>query len=266
MHVLSRALALAIGLALPAAAQQPITIFGNSAPLNPIDDGLSVTIGVKFWSTQAGTISGIRFYRAVPNPNGYTAKLYTAGGILLGSVTLPPDTDPTPGWRVANFASPIPIAANTTYISSYFSNIGRGAWDEFGLTMGVTNGPLTAPASSAVGGNGVYRYNNRFPNNSNNASNFWVDVLFNPTVPTPYLILSLNPPNPGIADNAPIGTLLAEIVTTMSDGSPFTGSLAFSQPYSNDGGVCAIQGRQVILGQRAALGASVQNCTITATQ
>ena len=45
----------------------------------------------------------------------------------------------------------------------------------------VTNGPLTAPASSAVsGGNGVYAYGNSpsLPVNTYNANNYWVDVVF----------------------------------------------------------------------------------------
>jgi hypothetical protein len=45
-------------------AQSPLNIFGNSVPQTPVDpDTSAVTLGVKFWSTQAGTISGIRFYR-----------------------------------------------------------------------------------------------------------------------------------------------------------------------------------------------------------
>jgi hypothetical protein len=36
----------------------------------------------------------MRFYRAVANPYGYIAKLYTAGGTLLGSVKLPKEDDP----------------------------------------------------------------------------------------------------------------------------------------------------------------------------
>jgi len=40
---------------------------------------------------------------------------------------------------------------------------------------------LTAPASSAVGGNGVYQHKNAFPISSYEASNYFVDVLFTPT-------------------------------------------------------------------------------------
>lgn len=121
---------------------QTISIFGNGVPNNPIDDGLAVTLGVKFWSSQPGTISAIRFCRAVTNPQGYVAKLYTAGGTLLGSVNLAHESGPVPGWQVAKFAGPIPLKANTTYIAAYYSAVGRGAWDANGLSNGRTNGPL----------------------------------------------------------------------------------------------------------------------------
>ena len=49
------------------------------------------------------------------------------------------------------------------------------------FSSATTNGPLTAPSSSTSGGNGVYAYGSgsAFPTNSYNASNYWVDVIFN---------------------------------------------------------------------------------------
>jgi hypothetical protein len=156
-----------------------------------------VTLGVKFWSSQSGTISAIRFY-------------------------------PVPGWQVANFASPITVSANTTYISAYYCPVGQGAGDPNELKNGVMNGPLTAPASSAVGGNGVYNSKNAFPKSSQQASNYYVDVLFTPTGPS--LVLSFNRPNPSIPPNAPLGSVVASITPTWSDGSQFTGILSFGPP------------------------------------
>jgi hypothetical protein len=250
------------------ASAQSISIFGNAVPKNPIDDGLAVTIGVKFWSAQAGTISGIRFYRAVRSSQGYVAKLYSAGGALLGSVKLASESGPVPGWQVASFPSPIPISANTTYIASYYSPVGRGAWDEWGLSKGVTNGPLTVPAGSAAGGNGVYRYNNAFPSNSYDSSNYYVDVLFEPTAR--YLVLGFNPPNPSIPSNAALGSVVATIMPRWSDGSPFTGKLSFAQPYSNAQGAFDISGNNLIVNPAgpglSAYPNTVQNVTVVATQ
>jgi len=131
---------------------QSISIFGNAVPKDPTGGGTKVTLGLKFWTSQPGTISGIRFYRAEVSSHGYVAKLYSAGGVLLGSATLAHESGSMPGWQVANFASPIPISANTTYVASYYSVAGQGAGDPYELKTGVAQGPLTAPASSAVGG------------------------------------------------------------------------------------------------------------------
>jgi hypothetical protein len=80
------------------------------------------------------------------------------------------------------------------------------------------------------------------------------------------LAISFNPSNPTIPANTPVGTVLATIVVTVSDGSTFTGSLGFGSPYQSDGGFCAIVGQTVVLGAIPPVGASMQNCTITATQ
>ena len=149
---------------------------------------------------------------------------------------------------MANFSDPIPISANTTYVAAYYSSVGYCASDAYGLSNGVASGPLTTPASSAVGGNGVYQHKNAFPASSYEASNYFVDVLFTPAEGTPpYLILSFDPPNPSISANAPLGSMVATIAASWSDGSPFTGALSFGQPYSNDQGAFAISGENLIV-------------------
>jgi hypothetical protein len=247
---------------------QSISIFGNVVPTDPTGGGKSVTLGVKFWSSQAGTVSTIRFYRAAVSPTGYVARLYSASGTVLGSATLKRDSCSVPCWEVANFASPISISANTTYIAAYYSPIGKGAGDPEELKNGVTNGPLTAPASSAVGGNGVYNSTNALPKSSSEASNYYVDVWFAPTGTT--LTLSFNPPNPSVPANAALGSVVASISATWSDGSPFTGTLSFAQPYSNDQGVFAISGNNLVVNPSgpglSADANTVQNVTIVATQ
>lgn len=247
---------------------QSISIFGDAVPNNPTGGGTKVTLGVKFWSTQSGTISGIRFYRAAVSSNGYVASLYSAGGTLLGSATLAHESGPVPGWQVANFASPIPLSAKTTYIAAYYSAAGEGAGDPHELRNGVTNGPLTAPAASVVGGNGVYSSKNAFPKSAYQASNYYVDVLFAPTGAT--LVLNFNPPHPSIPADTPLGSVVATITPSWSDGTPFTGTLSFAQPYSNDQGVFAMSGNNLILNSSgpgvSADANTVQNVTIVATQ
>jgi|SRR6516162_3994965 len=71
--------------AVTAWAQTPITIFGNAVPQNPVIADSAMTLGVKFYSTQAGTLAGIRFYRGHTDPSGHTVELFSSSGTLLGS-------------------------------------------------------------------------------------------------------------------------------------------------------------------------------------
>ena len=80
--------------------------------------------------------------------------LWSATGTLLGSVTF--SSESASGWQQAMFASPIAIAANTTYVASYHTNSGFYAATTSGLTNAVDNAPLHALATGSSGGNGVY--------------------------------------------------------------------------------------------------------------
>jgi hypothetical protein len=137
---------------------QTVSLFGNRVPSTPVDsDTAAVTLGVKFWTSQPGTIAGIRFYRShKASSTGYTVKLFSASGRLLASAKTGKDTCAVPCWEQVDFASPISIAANTTYVAAYYTGNGQYADDQYGLSNGTTSGPLVAPASAQVGGNGVY--------------------------------------------------------------------------------------------------------------
>jgi hypothetical protein len=253
------------------ASAQSVSIFGTAAPSNASEAANTpITLGVKFWSTEAGTVSAIRFYRGTTSPQGYVASLYSASGTLLGSVTMATESGPVPGWQVGTFASPIPISANTTYVAAYYVPSGEYLRVPEGLSQGVTTGPLTAPASSAVGGNGVYKPKQAFPTRSWEAANFLADVVFTPTAPTPYLTLSFSPASPSVASNAPAGTVVATITASWNDGSPFTGTLSFGAPNSNDQATFAISGNQLIVNPEgpglSADGDTTQLVTVVATQ
>ena len=85
-----------------------------------------------------------------------------------------------------SFGSPVAIAANTTYVVSYFAPAGHyaGTQNVF-LTSGVDSAPLHALADGLDGPNGVYHYGSSsgFPTSSYNATNYWVDVIFSLTAP-----------------------------------------------------------------------------------
>src|SRR5262249_50839302 len=141
------------------------SIWGNSyTPSENATSGGAYELGLKFTSSAAGAVTGVRFYR-IGSMNGYThvGHLWSSNGTLLATATFTSET--SSGWQQVNFSSPVPIQANTTYIVS-FSNSGG----TFGITTsyftngGVNNGPLQALPNSTPGGNGVYNNAGRFPN------------------------------------------------------------------------------------------------------
>jgi len=240
----SFAVILSLGLSHSTLAQT-VTLFGNAVPANVLEnDPNAVTLGIKFYSTQAGTVSACRIYRAHKDSNGYTCRLYTAGGTLLGQVKFPSDsTNFHAGWETAAFASPISIPVNTTLIVAYYTSNGDYGATEFGLTNGVTSGPLVAPASGVSGGNGIYTYGGgfQFPTSTYEDSNYFVDVIFTPSAPPPpTLSLVFLPANPSIPDDAAPGATVATVTASWSDGSPFTGTYSFAAPYGNDSAVFAL--------------------------
>ena len=75
------------------------------------------------------------------------------------------------------------MAANTTYVVSYYAPAGRYAGDNgYFAAAGVDNGPLHALRDGADGLNGLYRYGGGggFPTSSWQLSNYWVDIVFVP--------------------------------------------------------------------------------------
>jgi len=141
-------------------------------------DTSAVEIGLKFRSDSNGVITGIRFYKGTANTGTHVGNLWTSSGQLLASVTFTNET--ASGWQQANFSTPVPISANTVYVASYHTNVGRYAGDNnYFATSGVDTPPLHALPNSTTGGNGVYRYGSSgFPNQTYQASNYWVDVVF----------------------------------------------------------------------------------------
>ncbi len=184
--------------ATPAQAQCPCSLFPPSAtPATPSQaDSNAVEIGVKFRVTAPGTVTGIRFYKGPDNTGQHVGNLWRADGTLLASVTFEGET--ASGWQQAQLASPVPVDTATTYIVSYFApNGGYAATNDYFATQGLTSGPLIAPASAAVGGNGVYAYGGQsaFPASTFRDTNYWVDVVFQPTAGQAAPLLSISSPD-----------------------------------------------------------------------
>jgi hypothetical protein len=142
-------------------------------------DGSSVELGVKFTSDVDGSITGIRFYKGVGNAGTHIGSLWTSTGTKLASATFTNET--ASGWQQVTFATPVAITAGTVYVASYFAPGGNYAADgAYFASSGVDNVPLHALKDGVSGGQGVFAYGatSTFPNNSWNATNYWVDVVF----------------------------------------------------------------------------------------
>ncbi|WP_425376001.1 DUF4082 domain-containing protein [Rhizobium acidisoli] len=154
------------------------SLFGGATPaVVNTDDNSAVELGVKFQSSVAGTVSGIRFYKSSLDTGTHTGSLWSSTGTRLATLTFTNET--ASGWQSATFSSPVTLTAGQTYTASYHTNVGNYSTTANYFLSNVTSGPLTAPAS----GNGVYNYSSAsvFPTNSFDQTNYWVDVMFNPT-------------------------------------------------------------------------------------
>ena len=156
------------------------TIFEQGVPavVDSADTG-SVVLGVRFSSDSAGKILGVRFYKSAANTGTHVVSLWSSAGTLLAQATAANES--ATGWQEVNFANPVAIAANTTYVAAYLAPKGHYSVNGSALFGGFDNPPLHALAAGASG-NGVYAYSstNTFPSSSYSASNYWVDVLFTP--------------------------------------------------------------------------------------
>jgi hypothetical protein len=204
-------------LAGAAAAASTDTIFGSATPTR-VDsgDGSAVELGVKFNSSTAGELTGIRFYKASTNTGTHIGNLWSSSGQLLATATF--TNESASGWQQVSFANPVAITAGTTYIASYYAPHGHYSSTTGGLSSAITNAPLQA-IGNGTSADGVYAYGSRsaFPTGTYQANNYWVDVMFTPgTTPPP----PVSAPAPAMmASPSVTGTATQGNTLTASNGS-----------------------------------------------
>jgi Domain of unknown function (DUF4082)/Secretion system C-terminal sorting domain len=181
----------------------------SSDPLADQNDGVlnAIETGIKFYVTQPGTITGIRYFRGDGVLGTHIGHLWTSTGTQVASATFAPSGPGvgTGGWK--EVAVSVHIPANTVYVASVFSAVGDYASQLFGSfnwqtsgTPGVDFGtnPIRIPRTPNPGpptdptGNGLYIYlanptTGAFPTNVN-SNNFWIDVRFLPDFLLPVTI------------------------------------------------------------------------------
>ncbi|MGZ3782341.1 MAG: DUF4082 domain-containing protein [Pseudobdellovibrionaceae bacterium] len=143
-----------------------------------VSDGSNVNyeLGMRFYSTQAGKITSIRFYKSAAETGTHVGKIYSSSGQLLGQVTFTNET--ASDWQQADLAAPIAITANTEYTVSV--NTGNSYYVDTvsGMASQITNGKL----NSVVGSNGVYGPVGVRPTTSWQNSNYFRDIVFVPSL------------------------------------------------------------------------------------
>ena len=137
-------------------------------------------VGTRFSTTTAGTVTAILFYKHAATPGCTSARCGDPRGRRLATVRFTGES--ASGWQIARLATPVALAAGSTYVVSYHATAGRYADDTgyFGSGRSRTSGPLTATA-------GVYAYGSTtaLPTRTWRRSNYYVDVAFVPGAVAP---------------------------------------------------------------------------------
>ncbi len=125
-------------------------------------------------------MTGIRFYKATTNTGTHIGSLWSASGTLLAR--RPSPAKPPPGGNRSTSqhpsrSPPTPPTSPPTWPPTATTPTPPTGF----ATAGVSNPPLTALANT-ISPNGVYAYSttSTFPTSTYKATNYWVDVDFEP--------------------------------------------------------------------------------------
>jgi hypothetical protein len=185
-----------------------------TTPAGAADDGSAVELGVKFQSSLDGYITALRFYKVAGDVGPHVGELWDRFGRIIRSQAFVNES--ASGWQRVTLSFPVPISAGVMYVAAYHTPLGRYAVNPSYFATEYVNTPLRALADSE-GGNGVYRYgpSGSFPNQTFDASNYWVDAEFATSLPdtTLPLVLSRNPE----AFGASIATNVTAVFSELMD-------------------------------------------------
>src|SRR5260370_3293361 len=99
---------------------------------------------MKFRSDVAGSVTGVRFWKGDSRIAGtHIGMIYTLSGQLLAQATF--TNEISSGWQTVTFATPVAMAANTTYIAAYWTSTAHSRTAVPFITAGADNAPLPAP-------------------------------------------------------------------------------------------------------------------------
>ncbi|ASN53902.1 hypothetical protein CGQ25_04875 [Sinomonas sp. R1AF57] len=214
----------------------PCSVFPASATpaVASANDTSGVELGMKFQTDADGQVTGVRFYKGSVNSGTHVGSLWSSGGTKLATVTFVGES--ATGWQQAYFSSPVSVTANTVYVVSYYAPNGGYAYTGNGFASQQGSSPIFGLANGPSGGNGVFAYGaaSSFPISTYNATNYWVDAVFNPGAPAAPKVLTSSPAqgSTGVpvtatvsaAFDQAIDTSAASFTLTPSGGTAVTGS------------------------------------------
>ena len=141
-------------------------------------DGGSVELGLKFRAEVDGEILAVRFYEGPRSDGAHPVTLWSADGEALASASFSGAAGA--GWREVAFDRPVSIDAGDVHVASYHAPKGKYSVDTGYFTKPLSDGDLTALKNA-----GVYDYGpaGSFPDQTYEASNYWIDVVFRAAEP-----------------------------------------------------------------------------------
>ncbi|MCC6457395.1 MAG: DUF4082 domain-containing protein [Caldilineaceae bacterium] len=180
----------------------------TTLPGTKTNESFPTELGVKFRSSSAGYITGIRFYKGAANSGTFVGNLWSANGELLATTTFAIGT--VPGWQQALFETPVAVTADTTYVASYFTPSGNYSYEWNYFATEFNKPPLTVLQNGGVFDDSG---TSTFPTKTYNASNYWVDVIFDTVV---------------AADTTP--PVISTVAATVDSGASATITWATNEP------------------------------------
>jgi hypothetical protein len=180
--------------------------------------GLDITVQVD------GRITGMRYFRDISVPaetTSTTLNLWDSVGNLLTTV----DTIDEPngaGWRAVWFVTPVPVTAGQKVRASWDAPDPGRKWPFNQPGAPITNGRLTSGASYYVYGLPGY------PNTPESDAQFFVDILFEETVTSPWPVALVSSSSSGTDfDQAEADTLYVKLTgdETIAGVKTFTDSI-----------------------------------------
>ncbi|MFF2271652.1 DUF4082 domain-containing protein [Agromyces sp. NPDC058136] len=155
-----------------AAAQAGPVFFGSATPTNTSwDDAGTVQLGLRFRSSAAVTVSGIRFYKV--SGDAATHQVFLWGADTSAPVaTATSSGESASGWQTVLFASPVQLVPGTEYRASFLTTRGRYAAD-----VGTLDDPIQVGPLSTIADGGTYTYGGAIYPAAVAPHNFWVDIV-----------------------------------------------------------------------------------------